>query len=40
MKKKSSIINTLTDTYKKEGNQELKSYVGYLGEGAAQDETT
>ena len=27
----------MKDTYKKEGNTELKSYVGYLGEGNSQE---
>ena len=33
MEKKSSILDKFKDTYNKEGNKELKNYVGYLGEG-------
>ena len=37
MEKKSSILDKFKDTYNKEGNKELKNYVGYLGEGKSQE---
>lgn len=37
MEKKSSILDKFKDTYNKEGNKELKSYVGYLGEKNSRD---
>ena len=37
IEKKSSIMDKFKDTYNKEGNKELKSYVGYLGEKNSKD---
>ena len=37
MEKKSSILDKFKDTYNKEGNKELKNYVGYLGEAKSQE---
>ena len=37
MEKKSSLLDKMKDLYNKEGNKELKSYVGYLGEANSKD---